>query len=194
MLKVIHRCSTPAVSLDEMVEHLKRTDTEEDDYLIERYTTAATRWAENFLGLALVETTFDHYFSYPDGIDPHGRYVTIPRGPLLDVEGVFYRDGIESEFTGFLVDYEFPRIFLPSTASWPSTDGSLNNGRIRFRAGFLDESSPGVINEVPEDIKAAIQLYTAALYEVREANSQGFRAPWGAEQILRMYRLETSMA
>jgi len=194
MLRVISRSSEPAVSLEEIKDHLKRTDTEEDDALIERYTNAGTRWAENFLGLALADTTYDYYFSYPDGVGSYGREILIPRGPLLEVSGVFYRDGGEGEFSGYLVDYEYPRIFLSSSGSWPTVDSGANNGRIRFRAGFVDESSPGVVNSVPEDIKAAIQLYTAALYEVREANSQGFKAPWGAEQLLRMYRIETSMA
>jgi uncharacterized phiE125 gp8 family phage protein len=195
MLKIISRSTTPAVSLEEMVDHLRRSDTDEDDRLIERYTDAATRWAENFTGLALVDTTYDYYFDYPDGVEPYGRYVKLPRGPLLEIEAVYYRDVAEGEFTGYYVDYEMPRIFLPSTGSWPTTDCDPNDGRIRFRAGFIDESSPGDgINQIPEDIKAAIQLYTAALYEVREANTQGFRPPWGAEQLLRMYRIETSLS
>jgi uncharacterized phiE125 gp8 family phage protein len=195
MLKLISRSSTAAVSLAEMTAHLKREDTDEDNTLIELYTEAATRWVENFTGLAMVDTTYDYYFDYPDGVDPYGRYVKLPRGPLLEVEAVYYRYGTEGEFTGYNVDYEMPRIFLPYTGSWPTTDGDPNDGRIRFRCGFVDESSPGdSVNEIPADIKAAIQLYTAALYEVRETNTQGFKAPWGAEQLLRMYRIETSLS
>jgi uncharacterized phiE125 gp8 family phage protein len=194
MLKLIYRSTTPAVSLEEMVDHLRRSDTDEDDRLIERYTDAATRWAENFMGLSIVDTTWDYYFDYPDGLDPYGRYIRIPRGPLLEIENVYYRDGGEGEFSGYSVDYEYPKIFLAQSGNWPTVDSAANNGRIRFRAGFVDESSPGINNEVPEDIKAAIQLYAAGLFEVREANSQGFKAPWGAEQILRMYRIENSLA
>lgn len=194
MLRIVYRSTTPAVSLEEMVDHLRRSDTEEDDLLIERYTDAATRWAENFMGLSIVDTTWDYYFDYPNGLGVHGREIIIPRGPLLEVESVHYRDSAEGEFASYLVDYEYPRVYLGVNGNWPTVDSAASNGRIRFRAGFVDESSPGITNDVPEDIKAAIQLYTAALYEVREANSQGFRAPWGAEQILRMYRIETSMA
>jgi uncharacterized phiE125 gp8 family phage protein len=195
MLKLISRSDTAAVSLAEMTAHLKREDTDEDNTLIQLYTEAATRWVENFTGLAMVDTTYDYYFDYPDGVDPYGRYVKLPRGPLLEVEAVYYRYGTEGEFTGYNVDYEMPRIFLPYTGSWPTTDGDPNDGRIRFRCGFVDESSPGdSVNEIPADIKAAIQLYTAALYEVRETNTQGFKAPWGAEQLLRMYRIETSLS
>jgi uncharacterized phiE125 gp8 family phage protein len=192
MLKLVYRSTTPAVTLEEMVDHLRRSDTDEDDRLIERYTDAATRWAEKFLGLSIVDTTWDYYFDYPDGLDPYGRYIRIPRGPLLEVESVFYRDGGEGEFAAYLVDYEYPSIYLDANGNWPTVDSAANNGRIRFRAGFVDESSPGIMNEVPEDIKAAIQLYAASFYEVREDNAKTTMSR--AEQLLRMYRIETSLA
>jgi uncharacterized phiE125 gp8 family phage protein len=197
MLKLVYRSTTPAVSLEEMVDHLRRSDTDEDDHLIERYTDAATRWAENFMGLSIVDTTWDYYFDYPDGLGVYGREIKIPRGPLLEVSSVFYRDGGEGEFSGYLVDYEYPRVYLDATGNWPTVDSAANNGRIRFRAGFVDESSPGIVNEVPEDIKAAIQLYAGNLYEVRSHDDPmaiSTRPPWGAEILLRQYRIATSMA
>lgn len=196
MLKLISRSSTAAVSLTDMKAHLRRDDTDEDDDYITLLTTAATRWAENFLELALVDTTYDYYFNYPDGKKPYGTEIKIPRGPLLEVETVYYiLNTVEAEFTSYAVDYEYPRIYLTTTGSWPSFDDVPNNGRIRFRAGFIDESSPGDgPNTIPEDIKSAIKLYTGALYDRREESTQGSKAPWGAEELLRMYRIGQSMA
>lgn len=200
MLKLVYRSTTPAVSLTEMKAHLRREDTDEDDTLIERYTQAATQYVENWTGLCLVDTTWDYFFSYPDGEDPYGRFVTIPKGPLIDVEGVFYRDTAEGEFSGYTVSYVDPpsrsRIYLSATGSWPTTDTAILPGRIRFRAGFVDQSSPSDLsaNEVPEDIKAAIQLYVGSLYDRREETTQGSKAPWGCEQLLRMWRVDNSMA
>lgn len=199
MLRLVSRHTTPAVSLEEMVDHLRRTDTEEDDFIIERFVIAAERWVENFTGLALVDQTWDYYFdSYPAS---NIRFINIPKPPLIEVEGVFYRDGSEATFSDYLIDYAShpSRIFLSSSSSsWPTTDGALYAGRIRFRAGYVDESSsPPTQGEIPEDIKAAIQIYAATLYEQREIDDPAalsVRRPWGAEQLLRMYRVENSLA
>lgn len=200
MLKLVSRSTTAAVSLTEMKMHLRREDTNEDDALIERYMRAATTYVENWTGLCLVDTTWDYFFDYPDGIAPYGRFVTLPKGPLLEVEAVYYRETGEGEFTDYSVQYVDPpsrsRLFLLDSTSWPSVDSAFANGRVRFRAGFVDESSPSasLSNEVPEDIKAAIQLYVGSLYDRREETTQGSKAPWGCEQLLRMWRVDNSMA
>jgi uncharacterized phiE125 gp8 family phage protein len=203
MLKLIERSPLQPVSLEEMVDHLRRQDTEEDDPYIERSIKAATLWAENYTGLALVDQTWDYYFDeFPDITRSDGRFIAIPKPPLIDVEGVFYRYGVEGAFTDYYVDYaSHPgRIFIGTSTSWPTTDGALHSGRIRFRAGYVDESgSPPIQGEVPEDIKAAIQIYAGTLYTYREFFSMGTAqtapaAPWGAESLLRQYRVETSIA
>lgn len=206
MLKLIDRSSTLVVPLDEMVEHLRRGDTNEDDRVITRYIKAATLHVENWCGISLVEQRWDYYFDdFPDGLDPYGRYITIPRPPLLEIEGVFYRDSSgssqELDASNYSVDYaSHPgRVYLTVTGSWPDTDGARNSGRIRFRAGYIDESSPTSEGDVPEDIIAAIQIYTANLYENRESFATGTafnvaKFPWGVENLLRMHRVDTSLA
>ena len=202
MLKPVSYSDTLVVSLEEATLHLRRVD-RDDDTLVKTYIKAATLWAENFAGIALVDQTWDYFFdAYPDGVEPYGRYIKIPRPPLLEIEGAFYRYGSEGEFADYLVDYAMPpsmaRLHLGQNGSWPTTDGAANAGRIRFRAGYLDESSPGDgPNVIPDDIKAAILLYMANLYEVREFDEPAAissRPPWGAEQLLRNYRVETSLA
>lgn len=200
MLRLVSYSDTLAVSLEEATLHLRR-ENRDDDTLVKTYIKAATLWAENFTGLALVDQTWDYFFdAYPDGLNPYGRYVKIPRGPLLEIEGVFYRNGGEGEFTDYLVDYgSYPgRIFLTETGSWPTTDTGQNAGRIRFRAGYIDESSPGDgPNVIPDDIRAAILMYVSTLYDVREVNEPAAissRPLWSAEVLLRQHRIETSLA
>lgn len=201
MLRLISRSSTLVLPVNEAVEHIRRTDTAEDDALIERYIKAATLWAENFTGRAFIDQTWDYTFdTFPMIVSGGvlGRGIRIPKPPLLEIEGVFARDISEVEFSSFLIDYATPSIYLSSTGAWPNIDVSPNAVRIRFRAGYVDESgSPGPDGEVPEDIKAAIAIYTATLYENREYLVTGTVAnvvPWGAEELLRMYRVVDSMA
>jgi uncharacterized phiE125 gp8 family phage protein len=199
-LKLVSRSSRPAVSLEDTIEHLRRQDTVEDDGLIRRYIAAATLWAENFTGLALVDQTWDYY---TDGFPTDLRYITIPKPPLLQVAGVYYREAASSSETTFS-DYTVEdamqpaRVYLLSTSSWPLADTSLSSVRIRFRAGYFDaEGSPVEEGDIPEDIKIAIQIYTASLYENRESMVVGTiisQVPWSAENLLRMYRVENSMA
>lgn len=203
MLRLVSRADNLAVSLDEIKDHIRRTDTDEDNALLDRFIRAGQNWVENFTGLALVDQTWDYYFDeFPDGVDPYGRYIKIPKPPLLEIIGAFYTDGTEAEFSDYLIDYGCDktcgRIYLSSTGTWPTTDGARNGGRIRFRAGHVDTGdSPAASGEIPEDIKAAICIYVANLYENRESIIIGTTAltiPWSAEELLRMYRVENSLA
>lgn len=201
MLRLISRSSTLVLPLNEAVEHIRRTDTTEDDALIERYIRAATAWAENFTGRAFIDQTWDYYTdTFPKIVSGSivGRSIRIPKPPLIEIAGVFARDGSEVAFSSFVTDYATPSIYLAATGSWPIIDIAPNAVRVRFRAGYVDESgSPAPDGAVPEDIKAAIAIYTATLYENREALVTGTVVnpiSWSAEQLLRMYRVEDSMA
>jgi uncharacterized phiE125 gp8 family phage protein len=208
MLRLVERSSLSPVSLEEVSQHVRR-DTTDDDEILERKLSAAVTWAENFTGLALVDQTWDYYFdAFPGSngvytpaiyLDDWNRYINIPKPPLLEVLGVWGRDTTEIEFSGYLVDYaNHPgRIYLSSTGSWPTTDGAPNAGRIRYRAGYIDTGdSPQASGDIPEDIKAAICIYTSQLYEHRELyipSGLSVKA-WGAEDLLRHYRVENSLA
>jgi len=92
------------------------------------------------------------------------------------------------------------RIYLSGTGTWPATlDTSQNAVRFRFRAGYLDEEGSPATSEgpVPEDIKVAVMIYAQTMYENREAVVIGTIVapmPWSAENILRQYRVENSLA
>jgi len=192
-LQLISRSTDPVVTLEEAVQHLRRDDTERDDDLILRYIAAATQFVENFTGIALSEQIWDYYLdSFPTN---NLVGIAIPRPPLLDVQQISFRDsssGLDTAFTGFFADLASRpgRVFVVSTGSWPVADASLNSVRIRFRAGYIDSlGSPPSADDIPDAIKAAILMYTASLYENREAGTQG---EW-IKDLLRPYRVETSV-
>lgn len=188
----------PAVTLAEAKAHL-RVDHTDEDALITALVGAATGYAERFMGRCLVDTTFDLVLdAFPNGRTP----LLLPRAPLIEVSGIFQlSDGspAEIELTDYVVDTASqPGRILAPTGGWPTgaTEASI---RIRFRAGYVrvDAGSPPVATgEVPRDIWAALQLYIGTLYLQRESLTPGSMTvvPWGAEQLLRMHRLELGMA
>jgi uncharacterized phiE125 gp8 family phage protein len=194
------------VTLDEAKQHIRRTDTNEDDELILRYLKAATQHVENWCGLALVDQTWDYWTDeFPGAVNYINQPLYLPRAPLLEVIGVFYNSPeTELDSTGYFVDYAGRpgSVYLGDIGSWPTSGAYKNAVRVRFRAGYIDlQGSPSSSAEqsVPEDIKAAIMIYTGTMFDYREAYYTGTAQtavlmPWGAEQILRQYRVETSIA
>lgn len=193
-LRLVTPSATKPVSLVETKLHL-RVDHSDDDTLITALIAAATAHCEQFLGRSLVDQTFDYYLDeFPTA------EITLPMPPLIAVVGVFYGDsaGDEQPYTSFETDLasEPARVYLPSGGSWPTPIDNLNAVRIRFRAGYLDTSSPPV-EAVPPDIRAAILLTIGTLYANRETVMVGLAVnmiPWSAEQLLRPHRFHLSMA
>jgi uncharacterized phiE125 gp8 family phage protein len=184
------------VTLVEAKSHLREDSSDQDD-LITLFIKAATQNAEAFLGRALIDQTWDFFVSaFPTGA------IGLPLPPTVEVIGVFYRDsaGDEQEFSAsnYNINYAGETTFveLVTSGSWPTTNVSENAVRIRFRAGYLDSSSPPVAN-VPFDIKAGILLNLGSLYANRETVVVGVistQLPWGAEQLLRPHRVALGMA
>jgi uncharacterized phiE125 gp8 family phage protein len=184
------------VTLTDMAQHLKREDTEEDDEYIEACLLAAIDWAERFTGLCLVDSTFDQYF---DNFPETGP-IRLARGPLLEVQSVNYRDvGSAAAVLGTSgYGVSSSSLYLPANGVWPTTDGALNAVRIRYRAGFVDMTgSPLPDGDIPATIKAAIKLYAAMLYGNRDNELDMLnesRVPYGAELLLRLHRIDDSLA
>lgn len=202
-LKLVTAATANPISLEEAKLHL-RVEDDDEDTLITILISAATKHSEKFMGRALIAQTFDLYVDqFPAEGDVNPAAIRIPMSPLLDVVGVFYDDAsdVEQEFdaASYLVDdaSEPPRIVLVNSAAWPTTREGANAVRIRFRAGYVDNSVSPEVGEVPEDIRSAILLYLGSLYAHRETVVIGQTAtamPWGAEQLLRMNRVDLSMA
>lgn len=201
-LKLVTAPATYPVTLEEAKAHCN-VDFADHDVLLEIYRKAATDEAEQFTGRALIEQTWDYYLDeFPTAPDA----IRIPRPPLIEVVGVFYRDSSGSEQTldtdTYVVDEDVDpvgkpaRIALAYGGAWPTLQTVANAVRIRFKAGYVDENSPQAAN-VPYAIKAAILLIIGTLYANRETIVVGQSValmPWSAEQLLRRYRVERAMA
>ncbi len=202
-LTLITTPANPVISLADAKLHLREVD-DDQDTLIALLVEASTKYAERYTGRAFIDQTWDYYLDeFPaddDGIE-------IPLPPLIEVVGVFYTDtaGAEQEFAAadYIVigahgrDNRRARISLPATGTWPTPRVAESAVRIRFRAGYLDTANSPATDDVDEDIKAAILLHLGSLYAHRETVIVGqtaTQAPWGAEQLLRMKRVDLSMA
>lgn len=195
-LKLVSAPTDYPLTVEEAKEHLRVGD-DENDWTIELYLKAATQNAEQFLGRALMDQTWDLF------LDEFPTEIAIPLPPTIEVMGVFYRDsdGAEQELdeASYDVNDAGDRTLVAlvrSGSSWPTTLEAANAVRVRFRAGYLDASSPPLSN-VPFDIKAAILLTLGSLYAHRETVVVGQTAvqlPWGAEQLLRPHRVALGMA
>lgn len=194
----LRRIAGPAsepVTLTEAKAHL-RVDHSDDDTLIGALIAAAREYVEQFLGRVLVDQTWELVFDeFPD------NEIQIPKPPLIEVVSVKYDDTAGDEQTIDPGDYSVDNVSEPgwvlpqSSGSWPSTFDGINAVRIRFRAGYVDSSSPS--GEVPGDIKAGLLLLLGSLYEHRETQVIGQTAvllPWSAEQLLRPKRVQLGMA
>lgn len=196
-LKLITAPTEFPITLAQAKAHL-RVDHDDDDDLIESLIEAVTDYAEKFQGRSLIEQTWDLYLDElpTDGV------IEIPRPPLLEVLGMFYldSDGGEQTYSADSYDVDLAsepgRVRLAYGATWPTVYGGANAVRIRFRAGYLDASSPPVAN-VPGATISALKLALGTLYEHRETLVVGqsiAQLPWAAEQLLRLRRVEKAMA
>jgi uncharacterized phiE125 gp8 family phage protein len=212
MMRLLFRSSTPVVTLDEVVSHLRRDDTEEDDQYIEACIAAAVTQVENYTGLALADQTWEYFLDdFPVGtnglLSNRNGAVYLPKPPLLEVLNVWYRDtsGTSTALSDYLYegssgDRPTPaRLYTSANGYWPATDGLTGAVRIRYRAGFADESASPFVNyagAVPELLKQVIKLYAATFYKQREMFVEGTVAfPVKMyEDMLRNFRVDDSIA
>jgi uncharacterized phiE125 gp8 family phage protein len=209
MLRLLYRSETPVVTLDEMVIHLRRDDTEEDDQYIEACIASATTHVENATGLALADQTWEYFLDdFPvAGNAVRNGPIYIPKPPMLEVLNFWYRD--TSGITGEIDNYSFEMpsgdrptpaiLYAPFGGYWPETDALPGAVRIRFRAGFADESASPFVNytgAVPEMLKQVIKLYAATFYANREAMIVGtsHQRIGLYEDMLRFFRVDDSLA
>lgn len=198
-LRLITPATALPVSLVEAKSHL-RVDFTDDDTLIGMYIAAAAGHVDGkdgMLGRALVDSTWELVLdAFPC------NEIKIPLPPLISVTSIKYDDSAGNEQTIAASQYTVDNVrepgwVLPAT-TWPATFAGVNSVRIRYRAGYLDTSSPP-ITEVPADIKAGMLMMIGALYAQRETVVEGQsieQVPGiaSAEVLLRRRRVELSMA
>jgi len=211
--KIVSAPATAPISLDQAKAHLRVVDGDEDD-LITALIDAAVDSCENYTGLAMINQTIDCYFDcFPFGHRwgyPHARHdhhhhdFKLPRGPLLELSGIFYTDMSGAEQTwdasNYKVDDASPhaRISLANGKSWPTTVAhQLNAVRIRFRAGYIDDAFCPPVGSVPAGLIAAMKLTLAHWYANREsvasAGALGV-VPQSAQFLMQQKRADLGMA
>lgn len=196
-VRVITAPTEYPLTLAEVKAHL-RVDHTDEDTIIEAYLAAATAHAEKFTGRALItqtlELTLDSFYD---------AQIMIPKPPLQSVTSVKYDDAAGAEQTLVAdVDYVVDTASQPGWVvavdeTWPTTIDTINSVRIRFVAGYIDNTQSPPTENVPFDIKAAILLMVGSLYSNRESTVVGVSTalvPWSTEQLLRQHRVELALA
>lgn len=151
------------VTLTEAALHC-RVDDARDHQALALMIKAATRTAETFLRRPIVSQKFRQYFDR----FPRCNAIELRRSPLISVEFLKTYDDADAATTfassNYYVDTASSpgRLVLRSAASWPTYDRVANPIEVEYRAGF--GAAPV---DIPADIRQAVLMLTAALYEHR---------------------------
>lgn len=161
-LQLVTAPTQEPIAISAMRDH-SRIDHSEDDTLIQSYISAARLWCETATGRAFVTQTWDMYL---DGFP--GAVLYFPKAPLVSVTSVTAYDTADATTVVSSTNYQVTAgtpgtLRLKASGVWPSTTLRAADGVvIRFVAGY------GTADDVPENIRAAVRLLAAHLYENRE--------------------------
>lgn len=155
-----------------------------DDALLTRQIKAARRWAEAYLQRPIVSQTRELTL---DAFPTCG--IILRDAPIISIESIAYADadGAVQPLVGFQQDlYSDPARLMPAYGqAWPVTRDVLNAVAVRYVAGY------GAADAVPEEIKCAVLLVVADLYEHREDSIDGVpisEVPTSAASLLNLVR------
>lgn len=180
-LKIIYS-NDIILSVGDMKKHLRVTGNDEDS-LIEVYIKAAIRYVENYTRLLLVEGTAQQIFIRPTTMD-NTQFFSLAIGNAIEVTSITcnteddltVQKAITSDWT-LIANTNKPRIYAPKGLEF--TDNvTPYQITISYRAGF-DEC------DIPSDIKVAIMLVCADMYENRMDSVK--QLPTAAEILLSPY-------
>lgn len=195
-LRLITAAADVPVSLEEAKQFLK-VDHDDDNDLITALLASAVAYVEGptgFLGRVLIDQTWelvlDAFPTENDGV------IQIPMPPLIEVESVVYDDSNGDEQTlstdSYTVDnVSEPGWVVPTDGTWVTPYDGINVVRVRFRAGYLDQTVSPAVEAVPDDIKNAIKLRVKADYD-QSPDADSLRK--AAEILLRGKRIHLGMA
>lgn len=187
-LQIVQAAASDPVSLSDAALHC-RVDTTADHPALQAMIRAATSAAEQYLGRPIITRTYRQFFD----AWPCGRELELRRSPLVSVTSVkTYTDAdVVATFaaSSYFVDTvsQPGRIVLRSSASWPTADRVANPIEVEYRAGYGTDPA-----SIPADIRQAVLMLTANLYEHRGDAVTGSMpdttAREGAFDLLSMYR------
>lgn len=183
----LKRITAPSaiVTLDEAKDHLRVEGTAEDA-LIERYIDAAVDAIEGPYGIGVLLGTqvWEYYQDKFTGI------IYLPLYPVISVDEIRYVDEGGTEQILAANQYRVDtvsnpaRITTATNVSWPPTlSRELNAVTVKFTGGYT---------VVPEILRAAVIMWVAHMYEVRQPVLVGATAseiPMTVQNILDRYRV-----
>lgn len=187
-IQVVTVAAGDPVSLSEAALHC-RVDTTTDHPALQAMIRAATKAAEQYLGRPILTRTYRQFFD----AWPCGTELELRRSPLVSVTHVKTYDDADTATTFASSNYYVDtvsqpgRIVLRSAASWPTADRVANPIEVEYMAGYGTDPA-----SVPADIRQAVLMLTANLYEHRGETVTGGApdndARQGAFDLLSMYR------
>lgn len=196
-VKVITQPTEEPISIEDCRSHLEaqpyyESDVDpQDDHMILAWLSAAREYCEEFTGLVIARKTVEVALDeLPTGA------VDLPLGPLVSVTSVTIGDGSDAETVdedSYTVDdYSKPPRIVPVT-TWPTMTAATNAVKIRYVAGFGDDSDS---LPLPYLLRAAMLLILGHLFENRENSTEKAMQtiPTGADALMRPLRIRKGMA
>lgn len=195
--RAVSKPQSEPLTLAECYQHLNlgeiTSDGRPDDSLILAYASAAREYCENFTGLSLALKEYEVVLTaFTDTIElPHPPFVGLPNGITFTDD---VSDNAIDEDSYTVDDFSDQFAVISPVTSWPEVPTG-NRIRIRFRAGYGDESE--AFGELPMAIKQAMLLLVGHWFANREAVIVGdtvANLPLAVESLLRPYRVRLGMA
>jgi uncharacterized phiE125 gp8 family phage protein len=172
------------VTLAEAKAFLRVTESDEDALITSAIKVGRSE-VEKYIGQTVLTTSYTYLLDEFPPLD----VLTVPRGPINSVTSIKYidPDGVSQTLSTDVYDVDTRRragrIGLKAGQCWPATKGNtLNAVEIEFTAGMGDEAAA-----IDEDIKTAIKLVAARVFENREGDNDSF-LPFSAKSLLWKYR------
>jgi len=184
----LRRVSAPAqqpVTRTEVAQHLNLDADQEqaDGPLLDRLIKAATSWCEEYLSRQLITATWANFYNIFD--EPLKVYYP----PVQSIQFLEYKNDKGTVKTVPSVDFVFDNTVDPAEISlaagktWPSSlEDEVNVIEAQAICGYGD--SP---DDIPEDIRVAILMKIASMYEDRRAGKE--TAVTAAENLLRPHQV-----
>jgi len=185
----LNRVSAPAkdpVTQTEVAEHLNLDSDQEqaDSALLNRLIKAATSWAEEYLNRQLITATWANFYNIFD--EP--LQVWYP--PVQSIAFLEYKNDQGTTKPVPAVDFVFDNTVDPAEISlaagktWPSSlEDEVNVIEAQAVCGYGDTP-----DDIPEDIRVAILMKVASMYEDRRAGKE--TAVTAAENLLRPHQVK----
>lgn len=188
-LKTITTAVPLAVTVSEFEDHLNFEDGHPDaDIFLESFIRAAQLRIERDTGRAL---THADYLLTLDGMP---SCIALPRDPVVSVASVQYLDAdwqwqtlaSDQYFVSGLGRDAGVAIVPAKDVIWPQVGFANSSVRITFNAGYGATAA-----DVPADLKGAVLMLAAHLYENRESTIIGMAVnemPMGVDAAIQTYR------